>query len=497
MSRNMSRVYTLTGRLVAETPLHIGGVDAGDPMSDMPLAVDGQGRYYIPGTSLAGALRQWMSSGGEDEIHALWGFQDGDKGLASLFTVEDAVVEGDVVSEVRDGVGIDAGTGTASSGIKYNTTILPRGTSVQFTCSLGVPRGEDVARAEAAVKMLTEALQHASIRLGSQRTRGMGKVVLKDDKLRCAILDTRQGMIDHLRGHDSEILLESLASGAETASRRIDISIQWHTTAPMMVKSGVSGIAIDSLPLVSGVDGGQVALTVPGSSLKGVLRSRATLIVNTVAGGSPDKASHEAGKLVAMLFGSSRADKDKDPEVGGMGMLSVDDCYAKDDAVKRDAWAQVEAAIEEADVRSALADSALDKKLSTAAHVAIDRWLGGASDKKLFTQMEPRDLKWEPMHFTLDLLRLEDKPEKQKQMMALLLLTLRDLAAGRVPLGFATNRGMGDITVDSITLVPAGVDWMKEALTLEKGDIGHLPQGLLEELGKAWQKAVVDHEGGV
>ena len=54
MAREIIKTLILEGELVAETPLHIGGADTGHT-TDMALAVDGCGRYYLPGTSLAGA----------------------------------------------------------------------------------------------------------------------------------------------------------------------------------------------------------------------------------------------------------------------------------------------------------------------------------------------------------------------------------------------------------------------------------------------------------
>jgi len=436
-----------------------------------------------------------MQSGDEDEARALWGFQDNEDGLASLFTVEDGVVEGESIPEVRDGVGIDPATGAATRRIKYTTTVLPRGTRVRFSCSLAVDHDGDTSRAEDALKMLIGALRHGSIRLGAQRTRGMGKVVLEDERLRCATLDTRQGMIDHLRGHDSDVRLDDLEPVLTGRNRRIDITVQWHATEPVMVKSGAGSIAIDSLPLVSGIDDSNMALTLPGSSLKGVLRSRAALIVSTAVGGTPNAQGSAAEALVRQLFGTSRADVDKDAKNGGMGMLAIDDCYAET-TLKRSAWAKVGSALDEADVRTALSGSPLEGKLPTVTHVAIDRWTGGASDKKLFNQMEPRDLSWEPMCLTLDLSRLEDVPPTQKAMVALLLLTLRDLASGRVPLGFGTNRGMGSVAVDRVTITPSGVDWMQDMATLDKGDIKTLPCDLLSQLDEAWQTAIDGHQGG-
>src|SRR5262245_39483468 len=58
MARDIKGRIILRGTLVARTPLHVGGL-GDDVDTDLPLARDGAGRLYAPGTSLAGALRQW------------------------------------------------------------------------------------------------------------------------------------------------------------------------------------------------------------------------------------------------------------------------------------------------------------------------------------------------------------------------------------------------------------------------------------------------------
>lgn len=48
-----------------------------------------------------------------------------------------------------------------------------------------------------------------------------------------------------------------------------------------MVKAEGEGIAVDILPLISGFDGG-ITFVLPGSSIKGALRTQAERIIRTV-----------------------------------------------------------------------------------------------------------------------------------------------------------------------------------------------------------------------
>jgi CRISPR/Cas system CSM-associated protein Csm3 (group 7 of RAMP superfamily) len=101
-------------------------------------------------------------------------------------------------------------------------------------------------------------------------------------------------------------------------------------------------------------------------------------------------------------------------------------------------------------VRDRLAERGMDQ----ADHVAIDRWTGGAADGRLYSVLEPHAVEWEPIRLSIDLTRLGTYRDTA---LALLLLVLRDLKHGRIPLGGMVTRGFGDVHVDEVTLT--GGDW--------------------------------------
>ncbi|HKV37962.1 MAG TPA: RAMP superfamily CRISPR-associated protein, partial [Blastocatellia bacterium] len=61
MARRVDSRLRIRCTLVARTPLHVGGMGA-DVDTDLALAVNGAGDFYVPGTSLSGALRGWLMS---------------------------------------------------------------------------------------------------------------------------------------------------------------------------------------------------------------------------------------------------------------------------------------------------------------------------------------------------------------------------------------------------------------------------------------------------
>src|SRR5574338_127313 len=137
MARRIASRLLISGRLVACGPLHVGGAEDNSDV-DLALAVNGRGAFYVPGTSLAGAIRAWLVHQlGEETVKRVWGFQDenkkeADQGFASFVFIEDGIVklpEGAIV-ETRDGVGIDRRLGAAAESVKYDRAVLPAGTEI-------------------------------------------------------------------------------------------------------------------------------------------------------------------------------------------------------------------------------------------------------------------------------------------------------------------------------------------------------------------------------
>lgn len=201
MARNIHSRIHLSGTLVTQSPLHVGG-HGEEVDTDLPLARDGAGQLYVPGTSLAGALRELGERlFGESVIDELWGYQRDDRGHASFVVVDDAVIENSdmVVVEIRDHVGIDREFGAAAEHIKYDRAILPRGTRLKLRLTVEIEKQEKRDQALAMLAVLKEALEAGEVRLGAAKTRGLGQVRLDGGQLTEQVLGTRQGILASLR----------------------------------------------------------------------------------------------------------------------------------------------------------------------------------------------------------------------------------------------------------------------------------------------------------
>lgn len=503
MARQIQTRWKVSATLEALTPLHVGGI-GGDVDTDLALAVNGRGNYYIPGTSLAGALRGWMGqSQDENLIKDFWGDHESERRGASFILVEDAEIklEKGQRIEIREGVGINRYTGAAAEQFKYNRAILPKGIRFPLNITLDCQQYHDPAD----LWQLLQVLEHGDIRVGAAKTRGLGRVKPTDIQVHRQDLSSAAGIFDALiEGGKPQEWSELKKTVTYTPPARLVLDIAWKPRDPVMVKAEGDGIAVDMLPLVSQVESG-VRFVIPGSSIKGVLRAHAERIVRTVR--SLDITSEETFNnqvqvpLVDILFGAaeksqskSNGDKAKPQSQGRIGLLSVDDCYATQQ-ISVDDWSAVEnAKAMTSELKSAL-ESALDsetpfRKLQPAVHVAIDRWTGGAAEGMLYSVLEPIGIRWEAIGLHLDVDRLQKyHPQEVKPAIALLLLVLRDFANRKIPIGYGTNRGMGTVEVTEMKPTGSNLEELEALANVTKieSDLSNLDAQLLQTLTISWQ----------
>ena len=476
MSRLLHTRLILSGELEAKTPIHIGGAEEGIEI-DMPLAENGEGSYYIPGTSLAGTIRAWCvrvlsveMKGFQDRM---WGnLDDG----ASLFILEDSVpkLPDDVTPEIWHGIAIDRYSGTAVPRMKFDKQVLPAGTGFPLTIKLDVIQEKDLELARALLWLIRNAFEKGQIPIGSGSTRGLGNVYLRKDSF-CREEDwgSRVGILNILKqrvpAEASEYISPDITGKWEDSAKSclpsftpnlLRFDIQWKPLGPLMSKSPEEGLDVDILPLMSAKGPGSTRhLVLPGSSIKGVFRSHCERILRTLL--QPDNPENDQSPmestpekhnqninlpLIRELFGIARSDKKDDERNGqnnGQGMkgaLHVLSCYSKSSFEKNHDFSQSQI-------------NATDK-LQKAFHNAVDRWTGGAAEGFLYSACEPFDFNWEPLSLTLDVDFFRKRSEDISPLVpfALIWLLIRDLTAGYIPIGFGFNRGYGHIEVERLEI---------------------------------------------
>lgn len=211
---SFERLVTFELQLITKTGLHVGaGKNPALVGSEMPILRDAAGKPLIPGSSLRGVIRSAIAgivdslgldlrrpmavqpAGSVAGSHAEWreftnrwndrmgiverlfgrvAQRSGDFSYASRLFISDLTPEEEVVVELRDGVGIDRDTRTASAegGIKFDLEVVPAGTEFQGVVRLHDPEDHEVGLLAQALLMLDRGL----VRLGGKGARGLGWV---------------------------------------------------------------------------------------------------------------------------------------------------------------------------------------------------------------------------------------------------------------------------------------------------------------------------------
>lgn len=422
--RSMAARWIVTGVMSLETAAHFGG--EGDTAVDMAVLRDPKdGVPLLPGTSLAGALRGHLADvlGGyrsvEDEkVAALFGAaRSDDEGSQSPLVVFDSLgtlPEG-TMSEIRDGVAIDSATGTAEAHKKFDFEVLPAGTCFPVRVELVVGNLKKEARLIGLLVTALDGLTQGDIALGMRRSRGLGAVkagrwkalrydlTKPQDWLAWLTSNHQQPIGDHVPGHNSaaeaiRAACPSLKIEAFGDKRgRLLVELEMEPAGDLLVRSpATEPEAPDVIHLCSA---GKPVL--PGTGLAGALRAQALRIARLV------RESHGDGdRWVDRLFGPRLKEKNKDSqgEQAAASKLRLTESFLEDSDVRRQT------------------------------RIAIDRFTGGVVSGALFEEQVQVGGRLK--------IRLELRDPTDPEA-GLLLLLLKDLLSGNIPVGGTVAVGRG------------------------------------------------------
>ena len=470
-----------------------------------------------PATQDGGAFSKenWISLWGDETDYT--GRSAKDRGLRSseslpirksALTFHTVSFPADQPMATRHGVGIDRTTGAASDGALYEHEFLPRGTTftIRITAegrdgepmgreqSKGIPGPASSESVKKLLELIVDVLTSGAVCLGGRTGSGQGTIQVIEPKLRRTGKTTDAGaltapadVLDALIGEDEEGTLLPLELGDWSLEEPARIKITWWSPTGIFVaederltkqrkeeaqKKDPAANGVTEPLRDPSVPWDEAQLLIPGTSIRGTLRSRASRIARTVLAARDELStftSHDLHdqiaaepNLVRYMFGSTEY----------RGAVTVHDCLS----TKRGKRIEV-------------------------THNAIDRWTGGVIDGGLFTEAVYLGTHWEPITIDIDLRQLlnnieaekgpedkrkatdadkaekkteakrepadadeaEDGSDKNKQpkpthadyahaSYVLLGLALAELSAGTLPLGSRSTRGLGQVVVSSIDI---------------------------------------------
>lgn len=419
------------GDLILESPAHFGGGDSGDPL-DLPLLVDPLDGCspLLTGASLAGALRAHLRSCDDDgkNVDLLFGTakrhgdgQDDEDGFASRLIIDDSLGEAPG-QDTRWSVRINPRWRTAEAKKLFDMPFWQAGTRFPLRFELQVLQ-DDEANEEQLRRLLATALHGlgaGEVALGARKTRGFGRARVAEWRVKTYNLATVEGLLDWI-DHGDQPLVDVPSTGDVATAlqvnsllprRRALLSIEstFALRSSLLVRSGgyEGEQGPDMVHLCSPRRDGSARTTpvLPGTSLAGALRARALKIARTLErpSGLEDRDGGHSRQLIDGLFG---------PEI------------------RHDVAPRVSRVV----VREAFIDGGRMDLVQT--RVSIDRFTGGAREAQLFSEQPLFAGNGAELKVTLQV----DQPQHHE--VGLLLLLLKDLWTGDLPLGGESAVGRG------------------------------------------------------
>ncbi|MBD2471732.1 RAMP superfamily CRISPR-associated protein [Nostoc sp. FACHB-145] len=411
--RHIIERIVVRGLLVLDTPTCLG---SGDTEGDTDLVIlrdSVEDKALLMGSSIAGALRNYLRnyeySYNANEISVLFGGQRSEEeGEQSHLIINDALSKTIPHLELRDGVKINSVTRTAEDGQKYDLELLEAGTQFDLCFELLIENNREQIIKELAIVL--QGLENGAISIGMKKQRGFGRCHVKqwqvwqfdlqkyDDRI--AWLTFPHGTIGLLPEYCTyKSIADALSVPLDSKDKRdrLIINAIFTLVSPLLIRSGQasSDKAPDVVHLKSQRDG-ELQSVLSGTSLAGVLRHRAERIVNTL---------QKNISIIDEIFG-------------------VD--FSKDKTKKAKASRLI--------VHESVIKETTDLVQN---RIAIDRFTGGALHGALFNEQpifgsDKTELK----------LELELRQPKFHEI-GLLLLLIKDLWTGDLPVGGTSSIGRG------------------------------------------------------
>ena len=397
---------------ICREPLHIGSA-VGDrsevlvhPVDDMP---------FVQASSISGVFRNYYTKAyGEKAANELFGSAETEEnGLSAGSKIrfsDGRFLKGEqgIKLELRPRVKIDAESGTAAEGSKFNVEYIGAGAKIQFSVYLYG------AGYEQNIEDVFAAMDCQVIQLGGQKSNGCG--YLQMEKLLYRSFDMKNENDRALWFREEELEEKDYEDRKPYLNEKAkyqnayDIIVTGQTEGELLVKSAVVTDYGEKSPDSMNMRNAKKEYIIPGSSFKGTIRNQMEMIAEYIG--------------VSDIIGDTFGIPEQKGQKGATGNIRFFDTVIGD--------------VEEND------------KMPISHRIHIDKFTGGVMQQGLFSEKNVAG----KLSFRISI-QNKNHPERT---CGLLLMALRDLAIGTVNVGSGYNVGKGIIQVEQIHLEKGGVE---------------------------------------
>lgn len=396
-------------------PLHIGD---GDNTNGKVLVHPVDGKPFVQASSISGILRAYYKMAyGDEETDWLFGSEKHEENSiqqeSKLRISDGSFPRDDLDIELRPRLKIDPRTGTCDnsdvqgtdrkSGQKFEMEYIGAGTQIEFCIYLF-----DIGSRE-KLESVFRAIQWQQVQLGGQKSNGCGCLQIDELKYMEFNMTCEDGRILWMQEDELDKDLYETISLSDRDEKpypvyAYEITVTGKTDGELLVRSMMATGYNDQKLNCQNIQNAKMDYIIPGSSLKGVIRSQMERIASYLL----------VEDIIGDTFGIP-AEKGKEGKGGNIRFLdTIIGTKEKNDTNRM------------------------------THHIHIDKFTGGVMHGGLFTEKNA----YGAVTFRIKIL---DKNQPERTC-GLLLLALRDLAAGMVSIGSGRNVGKGFIEVEKLKI---------------------------------------------
>lgn len=357
------------------------------------------GRAYIPGTSFAGALRNYMENENGSQVASSI-FGDGEN--ESKLYIYDSVANNNKGIDIRPGIRINAKLGSNAEGGLFQREGLTAGH--EFDIKLKLFNKDFNERNEMIDKIYDaiNAIDIGVLRIGSYKTQGGGILEIRDINECTLDLKNRKDLATYLLNEEKLESIKQDLVKKEFMNEYVRFNFKCVADTPILSKGRDT---LDStLPDGQGNKNGNDSYIIPASSIKGSFRNGFSKIA---------KFKNEE-ELIKEAFGGVKEEKD------GMGKIYFEDLEFKN-----------------------------KKDNAEYNRIKIDKFTGGTMNGAL---LNDKPVKGE-LEFNIIFKRFKDDSsnevknveEKNNKIIGVMIYTIKDLLDGILTLGGTSAIGRGKV----------------------------------------------------
>ncbi|MCK9330595.1 MAG: RAMP superfamily CRISPR-associated protein [Candidatus Cloacimonetes bacterium] len=407
---HISYKYYVKGELEITSPLIIAS--GNDEIADLQCIRDKDGKLFIPATTIAGNIRDYLNRHFKNDnlINLIFG-SDNDQSEQSMFIFYDAELINVPNLCVRDGVALDDWNKTVKEKSKYDYEVINPETTFLFRMEVNVreksPKNkEDI---EAIILKVISTLCRENIRLGAKTRRGFGKIkLINQEFLKIDIVNEKDKWINfdwQKSSFDSNLNQDENNSELFNNVYNTKITADFDIPNSLIIRTyNTDPKDVDSVSISYKLGNDNIYL-IPGTSWNGALRHSLLNI-----GRELDKYS-EMNELIYNFFGFA-GNKQKNKKAIRSKVI-----------------------IEESKIRNPKAKKYVRNK--------IDRFTGGVVESALFDE--------KPIYAAKVTLNCEIN-DPQDYEIGMLILAIMELQNGFQSVGGGTNVGRGRLTGSEVNI---------------------------------------------